>query len=55
MSCKELNCELDFITLDFEDGASEECLVAGLYEIEGRKYVSVVLVQQKIQISKMTS
>ena len=38
MSCKELNCELDFITLDFEDGASEECLVAGLYEIEGKKY-----------------
>ena len=40
MSCKELNCELDFITLDFEDGASEECLVAGLYEIEGKKYLS---------------
>ena len=43
MSCKELNCELDFITLDFEDGASEECLVAGLYEIEGKKYLSVVV------------
>lgn len=43
MNCKELNCELDFITLDFEDGESEECLVAGLYEIEGKKYLSVVV------------
>ena len=43
MSCKELNCELDFITLDFEDGASEECFVAGLYEVEGKKYLSVVV------------
>ena len=43
MSCKELNCELDFITLDFEDGASEECLVTGLYEVEGKKYLAVVV------------
>lgn len=43
MLCKELDCGLDFITLDFEDGASEECFVAGLYEIEGKKYLSVVV------------
>lgn len=43
MSCKELDCGLDFITLDFEDGASEECFVAGLYEVEGKKYLSVVV------------
>lgn len=43
MNCKELDCGLDFITLDFEDGASEECFVAGLYEIEGKKYLSVVV------------
>lgn len=43
MGCKELDCELDFITLEFEDGESEECLVAGLYEIEGKKYLSVVI------------
>ena len=43
MGCKELDCELDFITLDFEDGESEDCLVAGLYEIEGKKYLSVVI------------
>ena len=43
MSCKELNCELDFISLDFEDGASEECLVTGLYEVEGKKYLAVVV------------
>lgn len=43
MICKELECGLDFITLDFEDGASEECFVAGLYEIEGKKYLSVVV------------
>ena len=43
MGCKELDCELDFITLEFEDGESEECLVAGLYEIEDKKYLSVVI------------
>ena len=43
MSCKELNCELDFISLDFEVGASEECLVTGLYEVEGKKYLAVVV------------
>ena len=43
MLCKELDCGLDFITLDFEDGASEECFVAGLYEVEGKKYLSVVV------------
>ena len=43
MNCKELDCGLDFITLDFEDGASEDCFVAGLYEIEGKKYLSVVV------------
>ena len=43
MSCKELDCGLDFITLDFEDGASEKCFVAGLYEVEGKKYLSVVV------------
>ena len=43
MICKELDCTLDFITLDFEDGASEDCFVAGLYEIEGKKYLSVVV------------
>ena len=43
MSCRELDCELDFISLDFEDGASEECLVTGLYEVEGKKYLAVVV------------
>ena len=43
MLCKELDCGLDFITLDFEDGASEEGVVAGLYEVEGKKYLSVVV------------
>lgn len=43
MNCKELDCALDFVTLDFEDGVSEDCLVAGLYEIEGKKYLSVIL------------
>lgn len=41
--CKELDTNLNFITLDFEDGESEECLVTGLYEIEGKKYLSVVV------------
>lgn len=41
--CRELECELNFITLDFEDGESEECLVDALYEIEGKKYLSVVV------------
>lgn len=41
--CKELDTNLDFITLDFEDGETEECLVTGLYEIEGKKYLSVVV------------
>lgn len=41
--CRELDCELTFITLDFEDGESEECLVDALYEIEGKKYLSVVV------------
>ncbi len=41
--CKELDCDLTFITLDSEDGESEECLVAGLYEIEGNKYLSVAI------------
>lgn len=39
--CKEIETNLDFITLDFEDG-SEECLVLGVYEIEGKKYMSLV-------------
>lgn len=39
--CKEIETNLDFITLDFEDG-SEECLVLGIYEIEGKKYMSLV-------------
>lgn len=39
--CKEIETSLDFITLDFEDG-SEECLVLGVYEIEGKKYMSLV-------------
>ena len=43
MNCKELECELNFISLDFEDGESEECLVTGLYEIEGKKYLAVVV------------
>ena len=45
MSCKKLECDLEFnyITVDFEDGESEECLVAGLYEVEGMKYISVVV------------
>lgn len=45
MSCKKLDCDLEFnyITVDFEDGESEECLVAGLYEVEGKKYLSVVV------------
>lgn len=41
--CKELDTNLNFITLDFEDGETEECLVTGLYEIEGKKYLSVVV------------
>lgn len=40
--CKELETTLDFITVDFEDGASEDCLVVGLYEIEGKKYMSLL-------------
>lgn len=43
MNCKELDCGLDFITLEFEEGASEDCFVAGLYEIEGKRYLSVVV------------
>lgn len=43
MNCKELECELNFVTLDFEDGESEECLVTGLYEVEGKTYLTVVL------------
>ncbi len=38
--CKEIETNLDYITLDFEDG-SEECLVLGIYEIEGKKYMSL--------------
>lgn len=41
--CKGLDTNLNFITLDFENGESEECLVTGLYEIEGKKYLSVVV------------
>lgn len=41
--CKELDTELNYITLDFEDGESEDCLVTGLYEIEGKKYLAVVV------------
>jgi len=40
--CKEIETTLDFITVDFEDGASEDCLVVGLYEIEGKKYMSLL-------------
>ena len=43
MNCKELNTELEIITLEFEDGRSEDCFVAGLYEIEGKKYLSVAV------------
>ena len=43
MNCKELNTELEIITLEFEDGKSEDCFVAGLYEIEGTKYLSVAV------------
>lgn len=41
--CKELDFDMDFITLEFEDGEDEECLVTGLYEIEGKKYLAVVV------------
>ena len=40
--CKEIETSLDFITVDFEDGASEDCLVVGIYEIEGKKYMSLL-------------
>ena len=43
MDCKELDFELERITLEFEDGSSEECMVSALYEIEGKKYLSVVI------------
>lgn len=43
MDCKELDFELEVITLEYEDGSSEDCMVSALYEIGGKKYLSVVI------------
>ena len=43
MDCKELDFDLESITLEFEDGSTEECMVSALYEIEGKQYLSVVI------------
>ncbi len=33
--------EADFITLEFDNGTTEECEVLGIFEVEGKEYVAL--------------
>lgn len=34
--------EIEYITLDFEDGASEECEVLGIFEVGDKEYIALI-------------
>ena len=42
MNCRKLNFDLDFIDLELDDGSMERYFVTALYEVEGKKYLSLV-------------
>ena len=42
MNCKKLEFEFDYVDLELDDGQIEKYFVTALYEVEGRKYLSLV-------------
>lgn len=35
------NDEIDYITLEFEDGVEEECEIMGVFEANGKEYIAL--------------
>lgn len=42
MNCKKLEFEFDYVDLELDDGQIEKYFVTALYEVDGRKYLSLV-------------
>ena len=36
------DCDCDFITLEFDDGQSQECEILGIFEVEGKEYIALL-------------
>lgn len=34
--------EVDFLTLEFDDGEEVECEIMGIFEVEGKEYIALV-------------
>ena len=45
--------EDQIITLDFDDGASFDCGIMGIFDVEGKDYIALELLQecQQVQMS----
>ena len=39
---KQIDEDVDVITLEFEDGADIECEVMGIFEYEGNEYIALI-------------
>lgn len=53
MNCKTLDFAYDFIELENDNGVNERLFVTALYEVEGRKYLSLVSDIEKMQGSDL--
>ncbi|MGI6751409.1 MAG: DUF1292 domain-containing protein [Anaerovoracaceae bacterium] len=40
--CCEGNDEVDYITLEFDDGEEIECEIMGVFEFDGKEYIALI-------------
>lgn len=41
MERNEMHEEEMYMTLSFDDGAEEECLIVGVFEVDGKEYIAL--------------
>ncbi len=41
-NCAECDEDCDFLTLEFDDGATVECEILGIFECKGKEYIALL-------------